>query len=346
MKGAIVGNGFIAGKGHLPSYLTMDDVEIVALADITEERLVVARQMAPGIRTYPDYESLLEKERDLDFLDIATPPADHTRIALRALGQGVNVLCEKPLACSSADVLEMVRAAKRNKVVVFPAHNYKHAPIVKRLREIAESGEIGAPRSCTLGTFRTTHAIGTPEWKPDWRRYKDLAGGGIAMDHGSHSFYLTFMFMGCYPDSVSATTFQHLKQFDTEDSVTCMLRFPNGFAHVYLSWTAGIRKVIYSIQGDKGAVFVDEDQLQIGAIQKVRREQIASEFGDASHVSWFVSLFGQFREAIHNDDYAGNEMKDAYYCVRLIEKIYESANNSSREIPIAPELTDFQTQRK
>lgn len=339
MRGAIIGNGFIAEQCHLPGYRALDDVEVVAVADVTPARLEQARRLVPGIRAYADHAALLAAERDLDFVAIATPPRDHMQIAVDTLERGIAVLCEKPLAATSGEALEMVRAARRGGAVLFPVHNYEHAPVIRRLRALLAAGEIGAPRSCTLCTFRTSHAVGTPEYCPDWRRRRELAGGGIAMDHGSHSFYLTFVFMGAYPEAVSATTFARQRQFDTEDSVTCTLRFPDGFAQVYLSWTAGARRVTYSIQGSKGAVFVDDDELVVVTGASTQRESISSGFEDASHVTWFSTLFDRFRAAVRAGDVVGREIRDAYCCVRLIEKVYESAASGSREVPLELDLS-------
>ena len=56
----------------------------------------------------------------------------------------------------------------------------------------------------TLQTFRNTHAKGVSEWRPNWRRERKYSGGGIAMDHGSHTFYLAFEWLKSYPTSISA----------------------------------------------------------------------------------------------------------------------------------------------
>src|SRR5512140_1980417 len=128
LKGAIVGFGFISGKGHYPAYLQRNDVEIVAVADLCPARLQAAGAAAPGARLYPTWRELLEKERELDFVDISTPPDAHAGIALAALGRGVHVLCEKPLTTSVEQARALVEAARAHRRVVFPAHNYKHAP--------------------------------------------------------------------------------------------------------------------------------------------------------------------------------------------------------------------------
>jgi predicted dehydrogenase len=334
LKGAIVGLGYIAGKGHLPAYLNMRDVQIVAVADITPARLELARQMIPGVRTYATYEALLAAELDLDFIDIATPPSVHAEIAQAAAARGLHVLCEKPLTTSTAAARQLLLTAQRNKVVIFPCHNYKHAPVIKTVRDVMDGGTIGEITTSTLNTYRVTHAKGVSEWMPDWRRVYKHSGGGIAMDHGSHSFYLMFLFMGGFPTSVAAKAFTTEKKWDTEDNVTAALGFENGFANVFLTWTAGARKVIYTIQGTKGAITIADDDFELATQKGVEKRVITSAFNDASHTSWFTSLFDSFRDAIERKDYVSEELREAYVCCHLIERIYHSAEDGCRELPV------------
>jgi predicted dehydrogenase len=331
LKGAIVGFGFISGKGHWPAYQKRDDVEIVAVADICPARLAAA---PAGARKYATWQELLDKERQLDFLDISTPPHVHAEIALAALERGIHVLCEKPLTPSVREALQLVEGARRHRRVVFPAHNYKHAPVVKFSREVIESGRIGTVRSVTLNTFRTTHAKGVPEWNTDWRRDRKLSGGGIAMDHGSHSFYLTFAWLGSLPTQVTAKTLTLDKKWDTEDNLNCVLTFPTGYAHTYLTWTAGVRKVIYSLQGSAGALVIDDDDWELTSEGKVEKGVIESDWMDASHTRWFNSLFDQFKDAMRSGDFVNRELREAVACVQIIETCYRSNEESSRELPL------------
>src|SRR5438067_1924629 len=144
LKGAMVGFGFIAGKGHHPAYLARKDVEIVAIADVSAARLDAARAAAPDARLYPSWRELLTKETALDFVDVCTPPDAHAEIALAALRRGAHVLCEKPLTTTTAQAMELVAAAREHRRVVFPAHNYKHAPVVKFALDVIRSGRIGS----------------------------------------------------------------------------------------------------------------------------------------------------------------------------------------------------------
>ena len=355
LRGAVIGYGFISGKGHIPAYLertrTQQDVEIVAVADVCEARRNQAQETLPSARIYSDYRALLSAEAaHLDFVDISTPPCDHAAIALAAFDCGLHVLCEKPLTTTLNEARALVDRATSAKRVLFPCHNYKHAPVVKAIREIIETGRIGKVRSVTLNTYRNTHAKGVMEWKTHWRREKKYSGGGIAMDHGSHTFYLTFDWLASYPTSVTAKM-SNLEpgKYDTEDNFTAVLTFPTGLAHVHLSWTAGVRKVIYTIQGDRGAITVDDDDLQIAEMHKtqgpdvaqgsvswvVEKRTISSHWMDASHVTWFNSLFDQFQTAIREGDFVGKEAREAYLCIQLIEAAYRSAGAQSCEITLS-----------
>jgi predicted dehydrogenase len=333
MKGAIVGFGFISGKGHFPAYQQRKDVEIVAVADICEARLQAAQKANPKARLYRTWQEVLANEK-LDFIDISTPPNVHAEIALAALEKGVHVLCEKPLTTSVAQALQLVEAARKHRRVVFPAHNYKHAPVVKFAQDVIASGKIGTVRSVTLETFRTTHAKGVVEWNTDWRRDRKISGGGIAMDHGSHSFYLTFAWLGSLPTHVTAKTLTLDKQWDTEDNLNCVLTFPNGFAHTFLTWTAGVRKVIYSLQGSKGALVIADDDWELTSNGKVEKGVIESDWMDASHTKWFNSLFDQFQGAIANGEFVHRELREAVGCVQIIETAYKSGAEGCRELPL------------
>lgn len=334
MNGAIVGLGFISGTGHLPAYLKMKDVRIVAVADITPARLEVARATIPGVRTYATWQELLAAEKGLDFVDISTPPSEHAEIAMAAADRGIHVLCEKPLATSTESARQLVQTAADKQVVIFPCHNYKHAPVIRAVRELLDAGAIGTVTTATLSTYRVTHAKGVSEWLRDWRRMRRYSGGGIAMDHGSHSFYLMFLFMGAYPTSVAAKAFSVDSKWDTEDNVAAALSFPRGFANVFLTWTAGARKVIYSIQGDKGAITISDDDFEVVTPAGTEKRVIVSAFNDASHTSWFTSMFGAFRDAIARKDWVNRELEEAYMCCQLIERIYDSAAQGCRELPV------------
>ncbi|BDG03824.1 Gfo/Idh/MocA family protein [Anaeromyxobacter oryzae] len=350
LRGALLGYGFIGAQGHVPAYLQRDDVEIRAVGDVCAARRALVAAQLPGAATYASADELFAAEAGrLDFVDIATPPCDHAAIAHRALDLGLHVLCEKPLATRVSDARALLDHAAHAKRTLFPCHNYKHAPVVQAVRGVIRSGRVGRVRSVTLQTFRNTHARGVPEWKPDWRRQVLASGGGVTMDHGSHTFYLAFDWMGAWPTAVTAKMANSEPgRWTTEDTVSAVLTFPNGLAHVHLTWAAGVRKVIYSVQGDRGAITVDDDDLQLAELQpapsggpatwRVERRTLPSEWMDASHTRWFNAMFDEFVAAIESGDHVGRDAQDAYRCIELIDAAYASAADQCRERAIGSVL--------
>jgi len=359
LRGAVIGYGFIMEKGHGAAFHERreraraegrePDVELVAVADVCRARRELAARHFPGLRTYADFLELLDAEADhLDFVDIATPPAKHAAVARAALGKGLHVLCEKPLATTIADARDMLDCAITARRVLYPCHNYKHAPVIRSVRKLIAAGAIGNVHLITLQTFRNTHARGVPEWRPDWRRERRHSGGGIAMDHGCHTFYLAFEWMRAYPTAI-AGRMSNLGSHDTEDDFSCSLRFPTGVASAHLSWRAGMRKVIYTIRGSQGAIRVEDDHIEVSRSRSghvvdaahvdwhVERHEIPSDWMDSSHLTWFGTLFDGFRQAIAAGEWVGKETEESLLCIQLIQTAYASAQQGSRELPL-PDL--------
>ena len=348
LRVALVGFGFIAERGHLPAYLASmrsgGPYRLVAVADVCAARRALARRLVPEAHVYAEHEVLLASERGgIDIVDIATPPCDHAAIATAALQQDLAVLCEQPVAASLDAAKELLGQARRRGRIVFPCHDHAHAPIVKSVRRVLDSGRIGDVRIVTLQTFRHTHARGVAEWRPDWRREHDIGGGGIVMDHGSHSFYLAFDWLSAYPSSVSAMT-TALSGGDTEDNVTCTMRFPGGrIATAYLTWTAGMSRVLYTIHGERGAIRVEDDDIEVVA-KKVGRDGavhweteaacIGSEWMDSSHSAWFRSVLDELATAIARRDTSSVRAEDALRCIEVIDASYRSARIGGREVPL------------
>ncbi len=341
-RGAIVGFGFIAEKGHVPAYATSEQLEIVAVADLCEARREAAARALPGARIYESHQGLLRDMRDLDFVDITTPPYAHASIARDALQAGMHVLCEKPLATSVEDARLTIEQAERSRRVLFPVENYKHAPVIVAVRRLLDTGLIGTVHDVTLSTFRNTHARGVKEWNESWRRERRFAGGGVAMDHGSHTFYLAFEWLRSYPTSITAKM-RSTGAFDTDDTFVGTATFPTGLASVHLTWTAGVRKVIYTLHGDRGAIRVEDDDIEVAVMGEsqangagrtaweMKTKKVASEWMDAGHAAWFRSMFGQFATAMDRNEHVGRPAIDALRCIELITAAYASAGDGCRE---------------
>jgi predicted dehydrogenase len=215
--------------------------------------------------------------------------------------------------------------------------------VVKAVQAALRSEAIGPVERVTLQTFRPTHARGVPEWRPDWRRQRCISGGGIGMDHGAHTFYLACEWLRSTPLSVTATT-RSRPEHDTEEDFVCTVSFPTGMVNGYLTWGGGVRKVLYTLHGERGAIRVEDDDLEVTRRDpaapngwRVERTHIASEWMDASHAAWFTSLFGDFLTAVQEQQFVGHEARQALACVELISAAYASARQGSRVVALEPD---------
>jgi predicted dehydrogenase len=329
LKGALVGFGFIAQRGHVPAYLSKTvPLEITAVAEPCEMRHAAIAEALPRARIYRDHGTLLARE-SLDFVDICTPPSEHMNVALAAFARRLHVLCEKPLAMTPLEAWRMADAATAANRVLFPAHSYRHAPVIRAVRDLLSRDLIGPVGMATIDTYRTGHARGVPEWYPDWRLDPRYSGGGILMDHGPHTSYLAFEWLGDHPTSVNAWT-RSVRGGEVEDEATFTLSFPRGVVRASLSWNAGFRRVIYTLHGDRGAIRVEDDEVELvvrGRDGEARAERIVqpSNWRDAGHGPWFEGIMRDFCDAIARRDVLGRDAQHAVMAINVVSAARASA---------------------
>lgn len=172
---AIVGYGG-QGAWHATWAGKSDVVELAGIYDIAEKRVNAAREL--GIHTYASFEDVLA-DKTVDIVLCATPNDVHKDIVVSALLAGKNVICEKPVALSTADFDEMVAAAERSGKLLSVHQNRRWDVDYLAMKKIVESGEIGELINIES---RIHGSRGIPS---DWRCHKPY-GGGMVLDWGVH----------------------------------------------------------------------------------------------------------------------------------------------------------------
>ena len=208
----------------------------------------------------------------MNIVDITTPNVLHKEMALAAIAAGKHVYCEKPLAPTAADALEMTLAAERAGVTTAVGFNYLKNPMFKLAREIIESGEIGEIRS-----FNGIHAEDyMMDTEAPWTWRLDPAGGGGALaDLGSHIMATARYLVGPVaevlgdvvtviadrPDTPGSNT---SRPVEVEDIGRAFVRFENGATGcIQASWVETGRKMRhdFDISGSKGGISVSQERL-------------------------------------------------------------------------------------
>ena len=146
LRGAIIGFGNIATRGHVPAYLheqIRNDVKIVGIVDVVEQNRHRVAELFPGTAFYSDIESLFSSEK-VDFVDICTPPYTHVDYIRSAAGKGIHIICEKPLAEKFDTTVEIANVVRKSDIAFVPCHQYKYSPLWKTIHEMIASGVLGA----------------------------------------------------------------------------------------------------------------------------------------------------------------------------------------------------------
>lgn len=192
LKVGITGMGFM-GKMHFGCYYEHPDAKIVAICDAEATRLKntsgeagnIAGAEKPldldGIELYTDFDKML-KEADLDIVSITLPTFLHKDFTVKALNAGVNVLCEKPMATTEQECLEMVAAAEKNNKKLLIGQCVRFASEYMFAKKIIDSGEYGQVISAS---FRRLATAPTWAWN-NWITSSDSKSGGALLDLHVH----------------------------------------------------------------------------------------------------------------------------------------------------------------
>jgi len=177
---AIIGTGGISLQNHLPGLALSPDAKVVALCDADPAVLDRAARHVPGAATTARWEEAVARD-DVAAVVIATPNFLHAPIALASIRAGKHIFCEKPLAMSLAEALDMLRAAREENVRHMTAFTYRFVPAMRYLHHLVRRGDVGQPWH-----FRAQRFQDWGDRDLGWRQEKRLAGTGEIGDMLSH----------------------------------------------------------------------------------------------------------------------------------------------------------------
>ena len=177
IKVGVVGYGgaFNMGKAHLHE-MKQAGMTPVAVTEIDPDRLKVATRDFPGIETYATVPEMLKKS-DVNLLAIITPHNTHAKLAMQCLSAGRHVVCEKPLAITTAECDAMMAAARKHKVVLSTYHNrHWDGHILDLMENLKSIGDV----------VRVDVAMSSWNKPGDWWRSSKSISGGLLYDWGVH----------------------------------------------------------------------------------------------------------------------------------------------------------------
>lgn len=221
LKIGMVGVG-VGGAEILPAMEAMNEVDLVAGADInpvTRERFV---KRYPGTRAYESVEQLCE-DPEVDAVWVSSPNRFHAPHTITALEHGKHVVVEKPMALSLQEAEAMVKAAEKSGVILLAGHTQSYTVPIRAMRRIILSGKLG--RLCAI------HILSYSDWmlRPRSADELDLSqGGGVPYRQGPHQIDTIRVLGGGKLRSVRAATGQWMPERPIPGYYSAYLEFEDG----------------------------------------------------------------------------------------------------------------------
>ena len=323
---AIVGLGSYALGQIIPQFANcrFSRLSAVVSGDPIKARRIATEHKLPdrSIYSYETFDRIRDNP-DVDVVYVILPNSMHAEYTIRAANAGKHVLCEKPMAVSSAECQAMIAACRRSGRKLMIGYRSHFEPHNLHLMRLRREGAVGKTRF-----VQSEHGfpIGDPA---QWRLKRALAGGGSMMDIGIYSVQALRYASGEEPVAVAAveSTDRSDPRFgEVEDRVSWTFRFPSGaVGHGLSSYSSGHNHI--RLVGDSGWVDLEPATSYSGQRMRVRRgrseELVTPPPGPA--VNQFVGQLDHMAECVLTGRDPIVPGEEGLRDVRLIEAIYRSA---------------------
>lgn len=356
LKAAVVGMGFI-GAAHVEALRRVPCVDVVAVADAFGAQEKAERLGVPA--AYADYKKMMD-ECELDCVHVCTPNSMHMEVVMEAIKRGINVVCEKPMACNAEEAQLMTDAVRESGLIGALNFHNRFYPIPYRMRRMVQNGDLG----------QVYHVQGCylQDWlqkKTDfsWKLLSSQCGKTRATaDLGSHWMDLAEYVTGQKIKEVFAefkTVHAQRTQMtaegpkdvdiDTEDFSVIVLRFDGGavgMASFSAVFSGKKNQTVLQVAGTKASLEWDNERVNDllighrdepnGLLTKdpglVDSDTASIISYPAGHAEGFPDAFKQNFTAIYSairGEKNGNPFatfEDGLHIMKLCDALYESAH--------------------
>ncbi len=228
---AVVALGRLTLEELLPAFAECKNAKLVALVSGSPDKLrTVAAQYGIAPDQCYDYAGF-DRLRDnpaVQAVYIVLPNGMHREYVERAARAGKHVLCEKPMANSSAEARSMIAACAKANVKLMIAYRIQYEPYNQRARRFVQEGTFGRLVGATMTNTQTV----APDGAEQWRHKKALAGGGTLPDIGLYLVNTARFLTGQEPVEVFARQYSppgDPRYAEVEETVAFTMRFPSEF---------------------------------------------------------------------------------------------------------------------
>lgn len=253
LRWGLIGCGDIAEKRVAPALRDLPNCELVAVSRARSELAEAFAKRFKARRWYGDWRELVADE-EVDAVYVATPVRLHAEQAIAAAEAGKHVLAEKPMAMDTSECDRMIAASRAHDVRLGVAYYRRFYPVVERIKEVIDGGEIGHAVVAQVNAFEW---FDPPPGHPRrWLIDKGQAGGGPMFDFGCHRVELLCHLFGDVTHVRGLISDQFFRR-EVEDTGAALFQFERGTSGTLtVTHAAAEPQDTLSVFGNKGSIHV------------------------------------------------------------------------------------------
>jgi predicted dehydrogenase len=237
----VIGYGYW-GPNLVRNFAEIPGSRLIAISDLRAKRLALAKRQYPSVKTTKNYRDLLS-DRNIDAVAIATSISSHFKIAMEVLRAGKHVLVEKPLATTGEEAKQLLKEARRRKLILMVDHTFVYSGAVRKIHELVKKAKLGSiyyydAVRVNLGLFQ--HDV------------------NVIWDLAVHDVSVMDYILPLRPYAVSATGMSHIAK-QPENIAYLTLFFKNSLiAHIHVNWLAPVKVRRTLIGGNQRMIVYDD----------------------------------------------------------------------------------------
>ena len=271
----LVGFGMGARVFHAPLISSVDGLQLAA---VVERNSGQAAQRYPGITTYRSLDALLS-DTSLDLVIVATPSGSHFEAAQQVLDAGKNVVVDKPVAVTSAEIAQLMRLASERKALLVPFHNRRWDSDFLTIQNLLHQESLGRLVHLESCFDRWNPGAARKPWNDD-----PAQGGGTLLDHGTHIADQALALFGT-PASLGAEVLRERDGEGSNDSFTLRLHYSRFMVTLAANSLSSLARPRFHLRGTKGNYWKWDVDPQEAALTKITRVT-DPHWGEESAAHW------------------------------------------------------------
>lgn len=333
MKGplrfAVVGLGHFAQTAILPAFRRNRGFALRALVSGTDQKLreLGQKYKVDTLCDYDGYDALLASG-EIDAVYIALPNDLHAEAVMKAAAHGVHVLCEKPMAPTETECVEMIEACARGNVKLMIAYRLHFQAANLHVVDLMRKRAIGEPH---VFSSVFSYQVEDPN-----TRIEPRAGAGPLFDIGVYCINAARYVFGAEPIAVHAHRIENASDArfrDVEEGVAATLRFPHGQVATFVCSFGAAERSHYEVIGTKGMIEVDPAYAHADAMVVTvtkHGKKVKRRFGKSDQVAAELVYFTKCVQDDVDPEPSGREGLNDIHIIHAIDE----AATTGREVEI------------